>query len=123
MEGKPGAGLSQGGRFCLKIRKNILALEQHLKMQGSKKKQKKKARICLVANHANVYSRCRPQHWDRQRWELNRLLPPPRDGALCAVASGVSSAPSTAVTQECLLSECGVQVFLCGSRSQGLGAQ
>lgn len=44
MEGKPGAGLSQGGRFCLKIRKNILALEQHLKMQGSKKKQKKKCK-------------------------------------------------------------------------------
>ena len=35
MEGRPGPGLSQGGRFCLKSRKNILALARGLKMQRS----------------------------------------------------------------------------------------
>lgn len=28
-----------------------------------------------MANHADVYSRCRPQHWDRQRWELSGQKP------------------------------------------------
>lgn len=35
MEVRPGPGLSQGGRFWLKSRKNILALERGLKMQRS----------------------------------------------------------------------------------------